>query len=46
MPATARQPPRAGHLMVFVSDRVTGEPVPYLPVTASIRAAGEARAQR
>jgi hypothetical protein len=30
----------AGHLMVFVSDRVTGEPVPYLPVTATIRAAG------
>ena len=29
-----------GHLMVFVSDRVTGEPVPYLPVTATIRAAG------
>ncbi len=31
----------AGHLMVFVSDRVTGEPVPYLPVTVSIRAAGK-----
>src|SRR5262245_60757033 len=31
----------AGHLMVFVSDRVTGEPVPYLPVTASIRFAGK-----
>jgi mono/diheme cytochrome c family protein len=30
-----------GHLMVFVTDRVTGEPVPYLPVTASIRAAGK-----
>jgi len=29
-----------GHLMVFVSDRVSGEPVPYLPVTATIRAAG------
>ena len=26
--------------MVFVSDRVSGEPVPYLPVTATIRAAG------
>jgi mono/diheme cytochrome c family protein len=31
----------AGHLMVFVSDRVTGEPVPYLPLTAAIRAAGK-----
>jgi mono/diheme cytochrome c family protein len=31
----------AGHLMVFVSDRVSGEPVPYLPLTASIRAAGK-----
>jgi len=31
----------AGHLMVFVSDRVWGEPVPYLPLTASIRAAGK-----
>jgi mono/diheme cytochrome c family protein len=31
----------AGHLMVFVSDRVTGEPVPYLPLTASIRIAGK-----
>ena len=30
-----------GHLMVFVKDRVTGEPVPYLPLTASIRAAGK-----
>jgi uncharacterized protein involved in high-affinity Fe2+ transport len=27
--------------MVFVKDRVTGEPVPYLPLTASIRAAGK-----
>jgi mono/diheme cytochrome c family protein len=30
-----------GHLMIFVSDRTTGEPVPYLPVTATIRAAGK-----
>ena len=30
-----------GHLMVFVSDRATGEPVPYLPVTATIRASGK-----
>ena len=29
-----------GHLMVFVSDRVSGEPVPYLPVTATIRYGG------
>jgi uncharacterized protein involved in high-affinity Fe2+ transport len=27
--------------MIFVSDRTTGEPVPYLPVTATIRAAGK-----
>ena len=31
----------AGHLMVFVRDRVTGEPVPYRPLTAAIRAAGK-----
>jgi mono/diheme cytochrome c family protein len=30
-----------GHLMVFVTDRATGEPVPYLPVSATIRAAGQ-----
>ena len=30
-----------GHLMVFVLDRATGEPVPYLPVSATIRAAGK-----
>jgi len=30
-----------GHLMVFVRDRTTGESVPYLPVTATIRAAGK-----
>ena len=29
---------RAGHLMVFVADAVTGEPVPYLPVSASVHA--------
>jgi uncharacterized protein involved in high-affinity Fe2+ transport len=27
--------------MVFVADRATGEPVPYLPVSATIRAAGK-----
>jgi mono/diheme cytochrome c family protein len=31
----------SGHLMVFVADRMTGEPVPYLPVSATIRAAGK-----
>ena len=30
--------PTRGHLMVFVADATTGEPVPYLPVTAVIRA--------
>jgi cytochrome c len=30
----------APHLMVFVSDASLGEPVPYLPVTATIHAAG------
>src|SRR2546425_12258727 len=29
-----------GHLMVFVTDLESGEPVPYLPVTATLRAAG------
>src|SRR5262245_30825687 len=33
--------PASGHLMVFVADRTTGEPVPYLPVSATIRAAGK-----
>jgi len=28
-----------GHLMVFVADRATGESVPYLPVSVTIRAA-------
>ena len=30
-----------GHLMVFVTDRTRGEPVPYLPVSATIRVAGQ-----
>jgi sulfur-oxidizing protein SoxX len=30
-----------GHLMVFVLDRATGEPVPYLPVSATIQTAGK-----
>jgi hypothetical protein len=37
--AAAAKP--TGHLMVFVADATTGEPVPYLPVTAVI-AAGKA----
>jgi mono/diheme cytochrome c family protein len=32
----------AAHLMVFVSDSKLGEPVPYLPVTATIHAGGAA----
>jgi mono/diheme cytochrome c family protein len=28
---------RTGHLMVFVVDAATGEPVPYVPVSAAIR---------
>jgi mono/diheme cytochrome c family protein len=28
---------RTGHLMVFVADTTTGEPVPYVPVSAAIR---------
>jgi hypothetical protein len=31
-------PAPAAHLMVFVTDAVTGEPVPYLPVSATIQA--------
>src|SRR5438128_5594902 len=30
-----------GHLMVFVTDRESGEPVPYLPVTATLSAEGK-----
>ena len=37
----ASSTPRA-HLMVFVSDTRLGEPVPYLPVTATIHAEGAA----
>jgi hypothetical protein len=32
----------SAHLMVFVSDTTLGEPVPYLPVTATIHAGGAA----
>jgi mono/diheme cytochrome c family protein len=30
-----------GHLMVFIADRTTGEPVPYLPVSATVSAPGK-----
>lgn len=32
----------AGHLMVFVNDASTGEPVPYLPVSVTLRTKGGA----
>jgi mono/diheme cytochrome c family protein len=39
-PTAEKMSPRAGHLMVFVSDAQTDEPVPYLPVSASVQAKG------
>jgi mono/diheme cytochrome c family protein len=30
-----------GHLMVFIADRATGEPVPYLPVSATVSVPGK-----
>jgi uncharacterized protein involved in high-affinity Fe2+ transport len=36
-PATARGGTAKGHLMVFVADALSGDAVPYLPVTATIR---------
>ena len=35
--------PAAGHLMAFITERQSGEAVPYLPVTATVLAAGRAR---
>ena len=35
-------PATAAHLMVFVTDTTRGDPVPYLPVTATIHAEGGA----
>ena len=32
-----------GHLMAFITDRETGQTVPYLPVTATVQAPGAAR---
>lgn len=32
-----------GHLMAFITERETGEAVPYLPVTASVRESGAGR---
>src|SRR5207237_7128138 len=40
-PATANAK-ATGHLMVFVADATSGEPVPYLPVTAVTRAEASA----
>jgi hypothetical protein len=42
--AAAARP--AAHLMVFVTDTTIGEPVPYLPVTATIHSAGAPRSVR
>jgi mono/diheme cytochrome c family protein len=39
-PAGDKAAARAGHLMVFVTDLVTGEAVPYLPVSAALHAEG------
>jgi len=41
--APAASTPATGHLMAFISDAETGEAVPYLPVTATLRAGGAAR---
>jgi mono/diheme cytochrome c family protein len=38
-----RRAPAAGHLMAFITDRESGESVPYLPVTATVQAPGTAR---
>jgi mono/diheme cytochrome c family protein len=35
--------PVPGHLMVFVSDAKSGEPVPYLPVTVTLHRGGQDR---
>ena len=35
-------PAASGHLMVFVVDVTTGEPLPYLPVSATLRSEGGA----
>jgi uncharacterized protein involved in high-affinity Fe2+ transport len=41
--ASAASPRAPGHLMAFVSDRETGESIPYLPVTATVQRAGAGR---
>jgi uncharacterized protein involved in high-affinity Fe2+ transport len=38
-----RGAPAGGHLMAFITERESGEAVPYLPVRATVRAAGTAR---
>ena len=35
--------PASGHLMAFITERESGESVPYLPVTATVQARGAAR---
>ena len=35
--------PATGHLMAFITERETGETVPYLPVRAAVQAEGAAR---
>jgi len=35
--------PASGHLMAFITERESGESVPYLPVTATVQAPGAAR---
>jgi hypothetical protein len=36
-------PRAAGHLMAFITEQQTGQAIPYLPVTATVQAAGAAR---
>jgi uncharacterized protein involved in high-affinity Fe2+ transport len=36
-------PAGAGHLMAFITERESGEAVPYLPVTVTVQATGTAR---
>lgn len=42
-PARKAGPRPAGHLMAFITERETGEAVPYLPVTAVVQGPGGAR---
>jgi uncharacterized protein involved in high-affinity Fe2+ transport len=38
-----RGAPMPGHLMAFITDRESGEAIPYLPVRATVQAAGASR---